>query len=192
MIRRLSVAAMVFACALVSCSVPAFDKGSNAEWVLTRPADFRPSIKPQPPVPVSDFALVNVPCYGPGSLVAPPLQPAFTGVFESLSNSGDQLDYVQGPGNSLVTVNLRLGVGTWSTGEFQLAGTESSRIVPLYEPGTGTANQIGLVKLCSPTFNYCRELHVRAVVGGQVVVPDNGADLQRFAAINSAGAACQF
>ncbi len=148
-------------------------------------AQDRSDLTSKPPQTLSDFQLVNKNCYGPIPLQTPALQVAHNGVYESLSISGDQMDYIQDGQDT--TVNVRFGVGNWTSSVFELAGAETSKVVPLYEPGTGTANQVGLMKICSPTFNFFGELHLRIVIGGVVKVPSNGADFQRFMKLQGAG-----
>ena len=169
----------------------AMTAAEKAQYRITTKTEYRfyEWARPKPPV-LSDTQLVNVPCTGPSPLPTPPLQDAFSGVWESLTYPGDFLTWVIG--DPLTMVNLNLGDGRGSS-IFQLAGVESERVVPLYEPETGTANQIGAVKLCSPTFNYCRELLIRVAIEGEVIVPDPGFHLQRFGAlIPVAGSECAF
>ncbi len=138
--------------------------------------------KPPSPNPISDFALVNKVCMGPLDN-PPPFQRAYSGTYGSLSNTVDYLDYVQGSTN-LVRINMRLDNGTWTTGEFELAGQEREKIVPLFRPGSVTP--VGLVKICSPTFSQngstlCTNFHIRMVSDGHVLIPRGyGQGFQRF------------
>lgn len=164
-------------------------------------------------VDAAQIALVNVACYATGeagkaaasprfypplvttpkslskTVRAPDLQPAYNGVYVSLSSAADYLDYMQpesGPG--LTSVNLRFDRGNWTTTGFEMPQGLDQIIVPLYD---NESRQVGLLKLCSPTFSQtgstlCTNLHIRAVVNHQVVIPPPGFDLQRVEDLNAA------
>lgn len=164
--------------------------------------------------PISDYALVNVPCFAPEGEAklwpplasvpktvaktprAPDFQPAYNGVYVSLSSSADYLDYMQpesGPG--LSSVNLRFDIGTWTTSRFEMPPGLDELIVPLFD---SAQRQVGLLKLCSASISQngstlCTNLHIRAVVNHAVVIPPPGFDLQRVEDLNAAqgsGLAC--